>query len=89
MTIHELELENNFKNLKFLKILTFKIIILVLYPIYLLICLLTPYYFTSKDNLMAYSECDRGLSWKSYYVYIAFAVITFIIELSIYIKAIR
>ena len=38
---------------------------------------------------MEYSTCNRGLSWNSYYVYLGFAILTFIIELLVYIKVLK
>ena len=38
---------------------------------------------------MDYSLCSRGLSWNSYYIYIGFAILTFIIEPLIYIKELK
>ncbi|KAL4479257.1 hypothetical protein ABPG72_011469 [Tetrahymena utriculariae] len=52
--------------------------------IYYFICIFCPLYFNYKDDLI--DACGKGLLLYSYYLYIAFAVITFLIEYTLYLK---
>ncbi|KAL4432668.1 hypothetical protein ABPG74_004961 [Tetrahymena malaccensis] len=57
---------------------------LLMIPIYYFICIFCPLYFTYKQDLI--DSCGGGLSWYSYYVYLVFAITTFLIEFSLYSK---
>ncbi|KAL4479258.1 hypothetical protein ABPG72_011470 [Tetrahymena utriculariae] len=61
-----------------------KQLMLFMIPIYYFICIFCPLYFTYKYDLI--DACGKGLSWYSYYVYLVFAVITFLMEYSLYLK---
>ncbi|KAL4444726.1 hypothetical protein ABPG74_015934 [Tetrahymena malaccensis] len=61
-----------------------KQLMLFMIPIYYFICIFCPLYFTYKFDLI--DACGKGLSWYSYYVYLGFAVISFLMEFSLYSK---
>ncbi|EAS02411.2 transmembrane protein, putative (macronuclear) [Tetrahymena thermophila SB210] len=61
-----------------------KQLMLFMIPIYYFICIFGPLYFTYRQDLI--DSCGKGLSWHSYYVYLAFAIISFLMEYSLYSK---
>ena len=76
-----IQLEMKLRNLKFYK--TLKLLLILAIPIYYVICIFSPVYFTIKAKLM--ESCGVGLSWDSYWIYGIFAVCTLAIEYFLYI----
>jgi hypothetical protein len=62
-------------------------LLMILTLVYYVIAVVFPVIFTIFDDLM--NSCSGGLSWISYFIYIAFAASTFLLELFLYSRVLK
>jgi len=64
-------------------------LILFLTIAYYAICCFCPYYFSERDGLISKDKIGRGVSWTSHIIYGIFALVTFLIEMYLYIHTLK